>query len=168
MTGWARSALADESGGVSGMTLVLLSTTLLVAALVIDINAIRVQRLRFVDALEQTAVVAAGHVDAGVSGGHGQGSGWRTRRAAVAREYLRLNLQPLNHQIAGVEAVAVAVAAEIAVTNPGGIDPIRNRSAAAPTVSIRAEVPVRTGLLRLAGLPGTQALRVTASATTRS
>ncbi len=141
MTGWARSALADESGGVSGMTLVLLRTTLLVAALVIDINAIRVQRLRFVDALEQ---------------------------AAVAREYLRLNLQPLNHQIAGVEAVAVAAAAEIAVTNPGGIDPIRNRSAAAPTVSIRAEVPVRTGLLRLAGLPGTQALRVTASATTRS
>ena len=159
MTGWARSALADESGGVSGMTLVLLRTTLLVAALVIDINAIRVQRLRFVDALEQAAVVAAGHVDAGYLA---------ATAAAVAREHLRLNLQPLNHQIAGVEAVAVAEAAGIAVTNPGGIDPIRNRSAAAPTVSIRAEVPVRTGLLRLAGLPGTQALRVTASATTRS
>ena len=167
MTGWTRSALADESGGVSGMTLVLLSLTLLVAALVIDINAIRVQRLRFVDALEQAAVVAAGHIDAGYLAATGKVRLSDTA-TAVAREYLRLNLQPLNRQIAGVEATAVAAAAEIAVTNPGGIDPIRNRTAAAPTVSIRAEVPVRTGLLRLAGLPNTQALRVTASATTRS
>lgn len=167
MTGCSRSALADESGGVSGMTLALLSVTLLVAALVVDIAAIRVQRLRFVDALEQAAVVAAGHIDAG----HLAATG-KVRLAdtatAVAREYLRLNLQPLDRQIAGSTAAAMAGAAEIAVTNPGGIDPIRNRIAVAPTVSIRADVPVRTGLLRLAGLPNIQALRVTASAMTRS
>ena len=149
------------------MTLALLSVTLLVAALVVDIAAIRVQRLRFVDALEQAAVVAAGHIDAG----HLAATG-KVRLAdtatAVAREYLRLNLQPLDRQIAGSTAAAMAGAAEIAVTNPGGIDPIRNRIAVAPTVSIRADVPVRTGLLRLAGLPNIQALRVTASAMTRS
>ena len=167
MTRWSRSALADESGGVSGMTLASLSLTLLVAALVIDIGAIRVQRLRFVDALEQAAVVAAGHIDAGHLAATGRVRLADTS-AGVAREYLRLNLQPLDRQIAGSTAAAVAGAAEIAVTNPGGIDPIRNRTAAAPTVSIRAEVPVRTGMLRLAGLPNTQALRVTASATTRS
>lgn len=167
MTGWSRSALADESGGISGMTLAMLSLTLLVSALVIDIGAIRVQRLRFVDALEQAAVVAAGHIDAGHLAATGRVRLADTA-AGVAREYLRLNLQPLDRQIAGSTAVAVAGAAEIAVTNPGGIDPIHNRTAAAPTVSIRAEVPVRTGLLRLAGLPNTQALRVTASAMTRS
>ena len=167
MRGRSRSALADESGGVSGMTLALLSLTLLVAALVIDIGAIRVQRLRFVDALEQAAVVAAGHIDAGHLAATGKVRLADTA-AGVAREYLRLNLQPLDRQIAGSSATAVAGAAEIAVTNPGGIDPIRNRTADAPTVSIRAEVPVRTGLLRLAGLPNTQALRVAASAMTRS
>ncbi|MCY3783052.1 MAG: hypothetical protein OXG79_04625 [Chloroflexi bacterium] len=167
MTRWSRSALADESGGVSGMTLALLSLTLLVAALVVDIGAIRVQRLRFVDALEQAAVVAAGHIDAGHLAATGKVRLADTA-AGVAREYLRLNLQPLDRQIAGTTATAVAGAAEIAVTNPGGIDPIRNRTAAAPTVSIRAEVPVRTGLLRLAGLSNTQALRVAASAMTRS
>ena len=167
MRGRSRSALADESGGVSGMTLALLSLTLLVAALVIDIGAIRVQRLRFVDALEQAAVVAAGHIDAGHLAATGKVRLADTA-AAVAREYLRRNLQPLDRQIAGSTAAAVAGAAEIAVTNPGGIDPIRNRTAAAPTVSIRAEVPVRTGLLRLAGLHNPQALRVAASAMTRS
>ena len=167
MTGWSRSALADESGGVSGMTLAMLSLTLLVSALVIDIGAIRVQRLRFVDALEQAAVVAAGHIDAGHLAATGKVRLADTA-AGVAREYLRLNLQPLDRQIAGSTATAVAGAAEVAVTNPGGIDPIRNRTAAAPTVSIRAEIPVRTGLLRLAGLSNTQALRVAASAMTRS
>jgi len=167
VTGWSRSALADESGGVAGMTLAMLSLTLLVSALVIDIGAIRVQRLRFVDALEQAAVVAAGHIDAGHLAATGKVRLADTA-AGVAREYLRLNLQPLDRQIAGSTAAAVAGAAEIAVTNPGGIDPIRNRTAAAPTVSIRAEVPVRTGLLRLAGLSNTHALRVAASAMTRS
>ena len=163
----ARVAVADEGGGISGLTPLLLSLCLLLGALVIDINAIRGQRLRFGDALEQAAVVAAGEIDAPYLAATGE-----IRLAAdattVAREYVRRNLQPLNDQIAGSSAAAVATSAQIAVTASGDADPIRNRTVAAPTVSIRAEIPVRTGLLRLAGLPAIRALPITASATTRS
>ncbi len=167
MTAWPPRAMGDESGAVSAMALLLLSLCLLLAALVIDINAIRAQRLRFGAALEQAAVVASGHIDAGQLASSGQ-IRLSDSAIAVAREYLRLNLRPLDGQIAGSSAAAVAAAAEIAATPPGGTDPIHHRAVPAPTVSIRAEIPVRAGLLGLAGLPGPHALRVTASATTRS
>ena len=167
MTAWARASLADEAGAISGLTLLLLGLSLLVAALVIDINAIRGQRLRFGDALEQAAVAAAGEIDAfhlAASGDVRLGD----EASSVAREYLRLNLRHLDGQIAGSSTAAVAESAEIAVTATGRLDPIRGRTVTAPTVSIRTEIPVRTGLLRLAGLPGTHALSIAASATTRN
>lgn len=167
MTAAARVAVAGESGAISGMTPLLLGLCLLLGALVIDINAVRGQRLRFGDALEQAAVVAAGEIDAHHLAANGE-IRLATEAAIVAREYLRRNLRSLDGQIAETSAEAVASSAEIAVTAPGAIDPIRNRGVAAPTVSIRAEIPVRTGLLGLAGLPATRALRITASATTRS
>ena len=163
----ARVAVAEEGGGISGLTPLLLSLCLLLGALVIDINAIRGQRLRFGDALEQAAVVAAGEIDAPYLAATGV-IRLATDATTVAREYVRHNLQPLNGQIAESSAAAVAASAQIAVTASGDADPIRNRIVAAPTVSIRAEIPVRTGLLRLAGLPAIRALPITASATTRS
>ena len=167
MTASAQAAVADERGAIAGLTPLLLVLCLLLGALVIDINAIRGQRMRFGEALEQAAVVAAGEIDAPYLAASGE-IRLATEAATVAREYLRRNLQSLNRQIADSSAAAVAASAEIAVTAPGAIDPIRNRRVAAPTVSIRAEVPVRTGLLRLAGLPAIRALPITASATTRS
>ncbi len=166
MSAWPRRAVGDESGAVSAMALSLLSLLLLMGALVIDISAIRAQRLRFGDVLEQAAVVASGHIDAGRLASTGE-IRLPDSAMAVAREYLQRNLQPLDRQIAGSSAAAVAAAAEVAVTQPGGTDPIHDRAVTAPTVSIRAEIPVRTGLLRLAGLPGTYALRLSASAATR-
>ncbi|MCY3959294.1 MAG: hypothetical protein OXG65_13500 [Chloroflexi bacterium] len=163
----ARAAVADERGSISGLTPLLLVLSLLLGALVIDINGIRGQRLRFGDALEQAAVVAAGEVDAHHLAATGEVR-LSDHATAVAREYLRLNLRSVDGLIAGSTADAVATSAQIAVTAQGGFDPIRKRSVAAPTVSIRAEVPVRTGLLRLAGLPAIRALPITASATTRS
>ena len=161
------TALTDERGAISGLTLLLLGLSLLLAALVIDVNSIRGQRLRYGDALEQAAVVAAGQIDA-----HHLAASGEIRLAddatAVAREYLRRNLRSLDGLIAGSSADDIATAAEIAVTAPGQIDPVRNRPAVAPTVSIRAEVPVHTGLLRLAGLPALRALPVIASATARN
>ena len=111
--------------------------------------------------------MAAGQIDAHHLAATGEvrlGS----QATAVAREYVRLNLRSLRGLIAGSSADDVATSAQIAVTAPGHVDAIRNRSVTAPTVSIRADVPVRTGLLRLAGLPAIRALPITASATTRN
>ena len=167
MTARLRAARDDETGAVSGLTVLLLGLCLLLGALVIDINAIRGQRLRFSDALEQAAVVAAGQIDAHHLAATGEvrlGS----QATAVAREYVRLNLRSLSGLIAGSSADDVATSARIVATAPGHVDSIRHRTVAAPTVSIRADVPVRTGLLRLAGLPAIRALPITASATTRN
>lgn len=166
MTAQLRTALAAETGSISGMTLVLLGLCLLLGALVIDINGIRGQRLRFGAALEQAAVVAAGQIDAHHLAATGE-IRLGDQATTVAREYLRLNLRSLDRLIAGSTADAVATSALITVTASGQVDSIVNRTVAAPTVSIRADVPVRTGLLRLAGLPSTHALPITASATTR-
>ena len=167
MTARLRTAVDDETGAISGLTLVLLSLCLLLGALVIDVNGIRGQRLRFGDALEQAAVVAAGQIDERHLAATGE-IRLGGQATAVAREYVRLNLRSLDRLIAASSADDVATSAQITVTAPGHVDAIRNRAVTAPTVSIRADIPVRTGLLQLAGIPTIRTLPITASATARN
>ena len=159
--------LGDESGAISVYALLMLGLLLLVASLVLDIGAIRAKRLRFEEALEHAAVVAAGQIDPSRLASTGE-IHLDPSAAAVAREYLTRNLRPLAGQIAGATPEAVSQAAQVGVTEPGDIDPITGHVVEAPTVSIEAEVPVRTGLLGLAGLPEVRSLRVAASAAARS
>jgi Flp pilus assembly protein TadG len=145
---------------------VLLSPVLLLSlALAVDLGGLQLQRQRLGSAVDQAAVVAAAgaarasaaaELDAGVA-------------ASRFRQALVDNLQPLSAEIAGSTPEAIARAADVVlVTSVPAPDPlVAGSTLRRPTIEARVRVPIRAGLLHLAGIPDTVTLTLTTAADLR-
>jgi hypothetical protein len=86
---------------------------------------------------------------------------------ALAREYLVRNLAATSDLLA-ISPAEIAAAADVAVTNDPGTDPITGLAVTAPTVSIRIDAPVEVPLLGVAGLGSIVTLSLSGSAAART
>ena len=84
----------------------------------------------------------------------------------LAREYLARNLATLGDLPAS--AAEIAAAAEVNVIARGERDPVSGAIVTAPTVSIRAVVPIRVPLLSLIGVGPIVNLTLSGSAAART
>lgn len=151
--------------GSTVLYVVLLSPVLMLTlALAVDVGGLQLQRQRLGSAVDQAAVVAAsgsaGVVDVGRLNGTAE---------ARFRQALLDNLRPLASDIAGTTPEAVARAAQVYV--PASL-PAADRFGNAgvlrrPTIEAQVRVPVRTGLLHLAGISDTVTLTLTTAADLR-
>ena len=158
---------ARERGQVAAYAILLFPLLMLVLALVLAVGTIEDLRTRIRAQLDMAALTATQALDVDALAQGGQPVLLADTADALAREYLARNLAVLGGQVAGSPA-AIAGAAEIAVTNIPGTDPITGVPDSAPTVSIRVRVPARIPLLGLAGLAPTVELVLTGSAAARS
>ena len=152
--------------GSTVLYVVLLSPILMLAlALAVDLGGLQLQKQRIGSAVDQAAVVAASSSArvAGAAELEGAGAEARFRQALVD------NLRPLAGDIAGSTPEAVARAAVVrAITDVPAADPFDSAiTLRRPTIEARVRVPVRAGLLHLAGIPDTVTLTLTSAADLR-
>ena len=152
--------------GASVLYAVVLSPILLLSlALAADVGALQLQKQRLRSAVDQAAVVAVGGTAQAQSD-----AGLDPLLAAVrVRTLLADNLRPLQSDIAGQSADDVARQADVAVVNDvPAVDPFDSATLLRrPTIEVRVRLPVRTGLLQLAGVSPTVVLTVVAGADLR-
>jgi hypothetical protein len=134
-------------------------------ALAAEVGALQLQKQRLHSAVDQSAVVAASGT---AQGGAGVGLD-SARSEALLRASLIDNLTPLQHDIDGATAADVAATAEIhVITTVPAVDPLDpSQVLRRPTIEVKVHVPVHTGLLQLAHVPGTVSITVTGSADLR-
>jgi uncharacterized membrane protein len=134
-------------------------------ALAMQIGALQLDRQRVRSAVDEAAVTAA-------SSATGAGPTVvvdRSRAEALLRDALTLSLRPLEGELGGADAVAVAAGAEVAVIDevpapdPFAAGVVLRR----PAIEARVRVPLRTGLLRVAAVPPVLTLTVVAGAELR-
>lgn len=153
--------------GSAVLYVIVLSPVLLLSlALAVQLGALQLEKERLRSALDEAVVVAASRAAAVDSAG-AQVDG--ARAAALLRTSLDDNLRPLEDQIDGLSPEAVAAAAEVAVVGDvPALDPLGSGALLRrPTLEARVRIPVRTGLLAFAGLPGSVTLTLTTSADLR-
>jgi Flp pilus assembly protein TadG len=152
--------------GSTVLYVVVLSPVLLLAlALAVDVGALQLQRQRLHSAVDQAAVVAA---SSAARAGTAAGLDPHTA-AALLRQALVDNLQPDANDLVGTTPEAIAAAAAVQViTDVPASDPFApGATLTRPTIETRVQLPVRTGLLRLAGVPATVTLTLVAAADLR-
>jgi hypothetical protein len=134
-------------------------------ALAVQAGALQLERQRVRSAVDEAAVTAAT-----AAAGAGAAAGVdRSRAAALLREALAVSLRPLEGELGGAGADAVAAAAEVVVVD--GVpapDPFATgRVVRRPAIETRVRVPLSTGLLRIAAVPPTLTLTVVTGADLR-
>jgi uncharacterized membrane protein len=158
---------ARERGQVAVYAVLLFPLLMLVVALVLAVGSLEMLRSRLRAQLDMAALTATQAIDLGALARGGQPALVPAKAEALARQYLAANVAALGDQIL-IPPDAVARAAEIAVSNRPGTDPLTGLANTAPTVSIRIRVPVGVPLLGLAGLSTRVDLELTGSAAARS
>ena len=156
-----------ERGQVAVYAVVLFPLLLLVLALVLAVGSLEDLRSRLRAQLDMAALTATQAIDLASLARGGRPALVPAGADALARQYLAANVAALGGQVLAPPD-AVARAAEVAVTNTAGPDPLTGLADSAPTVSLRVRVPVRVPLLGLAGLSTTVELTLTGSAAARS
>lgn len=156
-----------RSGGQSVVyTVLLLPILMLILAIVADIGALQMQKVRLRSALDMAALDAAQEIDEEHYSRTGTLQLDPGRAEAAARRFLIHNLEPLQHQLGGRDVVeAVARGADIVIVNQvPARNPFTRVVLERPAVAARMRVPVRTGLLHLIGLGNTVKLTVAVDA----
>lgn len=156
-----------ERGQVAVYAVLLFPTLLLVVAFVFAIGSVEMLRSRLRAQLDMAALTATQAVDLEALADGGRPKLVPDKAESLARQYLAANVAVLGDQLL-VTPEAVASAAQVAVTNRAGTDPITGLPITAPTVSIRVVVPVDVPVLGLAGLRTRVDLELTGSAAARS
>jgi hypothetical protein len=152
--------------GSSVLYAIILSPTLmLMLGLVINVGALQLEKDRILSAA-QVALVSA--IDLASSGGATEQIDQNALQQQI-RTGLAANLSPLQGIIVGSNPANLAAGADVVVvTTVPAIDPWNaNNLLVRPTAEIHLAVPVKTGLLALAGLPNVANLSITASADLR-
>ncbi|HEX3607197.1 MAG TPA: hypothetical protein VH134_14850 [Candidatus Dormibacteraeota bacterium] len=152
--------------GSAVLTAVVLSPVLMLAlALAVQLGALQLERQRVRGAVDEAAVTAAtGAVAAGAGAGVDAAGARR-----LLRDALEVSLRPLAGDIAGGGAADIASGAEVAVIDEVPADDPFTPGAVVlrPSIEARVRVPLRTGLLRLAGVPAAVTLTVVTGADLR-
>ncbi len=152
--------------GSSVLYVVILSPIIFLSlALALEVGALQMQKERLRSAADM-ATVTAGSAGATVVGGTHLDA---ATTALALRQSLVDNLAPLEDQIVGTTPTDIAATADVFViaTLPA-TDPLdASRTITRPTIETRLHIPVRSGLLSVAGLPPTVTLTVTSSADLR-
>jgi Flp pilus assembly protein TadG len=161
-----RETRTARARGSAVLYAVLLSPVLLLGlALAVQLGALQLERQQVRGAVDEAAVSAA---TGAVSAGAGAGVD-RVRVAARLREALATALRPLEAEIDGDGADAVAATAEVAVIedvpSPDPFTP--GEVVLRPSIETRVRVPLRTGLLRIAAAPSRLTVTVVSGADLR-
>ena len=145
--------------------IVLSPLILLSLALALEAGALQLQKQRLHSAADMATVSAGG---AGADVSNGANLDLVPADAAIRRALID-NLTPLQADIAGATPLDVAAAATVyVVTAVPATDPLDNSATLTrPTVEIRMRVPVRSGLLSIAGLPAVVYLKIDSRADLR-
>ena len=141
--------------------ILLMPMLLMVLSLVADVGALQVQQVRLRWAHDMALVDAVTETDAAHYGGTGE-IRLDPGAEAVYRTYLVANLDPVRGVMAdGATPETVAAAAEVAVVNSDpATNPFNGHGLDRPAIAARFRVPLKTGLLSLAGLRSIQTLTV--------
>lgn len=154
-----------ERGSAVLYAVLLSPMLLLVLAFVIEGGALQLERQRLRSAVDEAALIAGGSAATG-----GGGAELDTRHAAaVLRTALADNLRPLAADMTGSGVDAVVAAADVVVvTAVPSADPFGGGAVVRrPTIEVRVRAPMRSGLLRFAGLPDSVLMTITAGADLR-
>ena len=156
---------AWQRGQSTLYAVVLMPMLVMILALVADVGALQVERVRLRWAQDMALIDAVTEIDAARYGDTGE-LRIDPSAAGVYRAYLAANLQPLRGVLAdGATPESIAAAAEVAVVNQlPGSDPFTGRTLDRPAICARIRVPVRVTLLHLAGLGWSQRLTIDGSA----
>ena len=158
----------SQHGQSTLYAILLMPVLLMVVSLVADVGSLQVQSVRLRWADDMALVDAVTEVDAN----HYAATGELLLDPAsqsVYRAYLVPNLAPLRGQMGGgATPESVARDAQLVVINSvPATNPFNGHRLDRPAVCARIRVPIRTGLLSLAGLSPTQTLTVTGDAEIR-
>jgi uncharacterized membrane protein len=149
--------------------ILLMPMLLMVLSLVADVGSLQVERVRLRWASDMALVDAVTEVD---SAHYAQTGEIRLDAGAEAvyRNYLVANLDTVRSVMAdGATPESVAAAADVAVVNAiPAANPFNGHRLDRPAVCARFRVPLRTGLLSLAGLRSSQTLTIAGDAEIRS
>lgn len=152
--------------GSAVLAAVVLSPVLLLSlALAVQAGALQLERQRVRSAVDEAAVTAA----AGAATAGAAATVDHARAAALLREALATALRPLEGEMGGAGADAVAGAAEVAVIDEvPAADPFADGAVVVrPAIEARVRVPLRTGLLRIAAVAPTLTVTVVSGADLR-
>jgi uncharacterized membrane protein len=158
----------NQSGQSTLYAILLFPILLMTLSLVADVGSLQVQQVRLRWAEDMALVDAVTEIDAPAYAVNG-----RLRLAPAAegvfREYLVANLDPLRGVLAeGSTPESIADTAEVVIVNQSpGLNPFNGHALDRPAICARLKVPIRTGLLHLAGLSSIQTLTVAADAEIR-
>jgi hypothetical protein len=155
-----------QRGSAVLYAIVLSPILLLSLALAVEAGALQLQKQRLRSAVDAAAVVAASGTAQADGGGVNLD---RERAVGLLRSALVDNLSALQGDIDGMTAADIARAADvIVVTQVPSPDPFdTTRTLPRPAIEVRVRVPVRTGLLQLAGVPSAIDLTLVAIADLR-
>jgi uncharacterized membrane protein len=149
--------------------ILLMPMLLMVLSLVADVGSLQVERVRLRWASDMALVDAVTEVDAAQYARTGEIK-LDPGAEAVYRNYLVANLDSVRGVMAdGATPESVAAAADVAVVNTiPAANPFNGHRLDRPAVCARFRVPLRTGLLSLAGLRSSQTLTIAGDAEIRS
>jgi uncharacterized membrane protein len=149
--------------------ILLMPMLLMVLSLVADVGSLQVERVRLRWASDMALVDAVTEVDSVHYAGTGE-IRLDPGAALVYREYLVANLDSMRGVMTdGATPASVAAAAEVAVVNiVPAANPFNGHRLDRPAVCARFRVPLKTGLLSLAGLRSSQTLTIAGDAEMRS
>ena len=155
----------SQRGQSTLYAILLMPMLLMVVSLVADVGSLQVEvvRLRWAD--DMALVDAVTEVDSAHYAATGQVQ-LDPAAQRVYRSYLVPNLAPMRGFMAsGATPESVAENAELAVINSvPATNPFNGHRLDRPAVCARLRVPIKTGLLSLAGLRSAQTLTVTGDA----
>jgi uncharacterized membrane protein len=158
----------SQRGQSTLYAILLMPMLLMVVALVADVGSLQVDRTRLRWANDMALVDAVTEIDSAQYAATGQ---IQLDPAAqqVYRNYLVPNLAPMRGVMAdGATPESVAANAEFAVVNSvPATNPFNGHRLDRPAVCARLRMPIKTGLLTLAGLQAAQTLTVTGDAEIR-
>jgi uncharacterized membrane protein len=159
----------SQHGQSTLYAILLMPMLLMVLSLVADVGSLQVERVRFRWASDMALVDAVTEVDPALYARTGE-IRLDPGADAVYRSYLVANLDSARAVMAdGATPESVAAAAEVAVVNtvPAN-NPFNGHRLDRPAVCARFRVPLKTGLLSLAGLRSSQTLTIAGDAEIRS
>jgi hypothetical protein len=159
----------SQRGQSTLYAILLMPMLLMVVSLIADVGSLQVEAVRLRWADDMALVDAVTEVDAAHYAATGEVR-LDPEAQRVYRSYLVPNLAPLRGVMAnGATPESVADIAEVAVINGvPATNPFNGHRLDRPAVCARMRVPIRTGLLSLAGLGSAQTLTVTGDAEVRT
>jgi uncharacterized membrane protein len=149
--------------------ILLMPMLLMVLSLVADVGSLQVERVRLRWASDMALVDAVTEVDSAQYARTGEVR-LDPGAESVYRVYLVANLESARSVMADAATPeSVAATAEVAVVNSvPATNPFNGHRLDRPAVCARFRVPLKTGLLRLAGLRSSQTLTIAGDAEIRS